>query len=159
MTSPPPGPPPGENPDDVAPQAFPPQDVPPAYRYNAPPPPGYPPPPAGYPYPPQPQPQPRISIGMVFLGPLLYAGVNLILGFMAFFGAGAVDSDGGSTNVVFAFAAVLLAVIAFGGGALLLRSRSPHAKGLGIGLMIGWALVSLFTAGFCTGINPTMYTT
>lgn len=96
---------------------------------------------------------------MVFVGPVLYAAINLVLGFMAFFAAGAVDSEGGSPNVVFILAAVLLAAIAFGGGALLLRSSSAYAKGLGIGLMVGWALVSLFTAGFCTGINPTMYTT
>ena len=24
-------------------------------------------------------------------------------------------------------------------------------------LMVGWALMSLFTAGFCTGINPELY--
>ena len=35
---------------------------------------------------------------------------------------------------------------------------SPYAKGLGLGLMIGWAVTSLFTVGFCTGINPEMYT-
>ena len=33
----------------------------------------------------------------------------------------------------------------------------PLCEGLGLGLMIGWALTSLVTVGFCTGINPTMY--
>ncbi|ORX16748.1 hypothetical protein AWC31_20910 [Mycolicibacterium wolinskyi] len=97
-------------------------------------------------------------MGMVFIGPILYATINLILGFMAFLAAGSYDSQGGNPNIVLAAAAVVLAVIAFGGGIVLLRQSSRYAKGLGIGLMIGWALVSLFTAGFCTGVNPQLYT-
>lgn len=168
MTTPPPGvppgPPPGEDPDDSA-QGFPPQDIPPAYQYStpAPPPgpytgppaPGYPPP--GYPYGGPPPAESRISIGMVFIGPILYATINLVLGFLAFFAAGAYDSQGGNPGIVFAAVTVLLALIAFGGGIILLRQSSRHAKGLGIGLMIGWALVSVFTAGFCTGVNPALY--
>jgi hypothetical protein len=61
------------------------------------------------------------------------------------------------SNTVLGFGAVLLALIAFGGGAALLRSRNPNTRGLGVGLMVGWALMSLFTAGFCTGINPELY--
>ncbi|MUL85254.1 hypothetical protein FZI95_24600 [Mycobacterium sp. CBMA247] len=94
---------------------------------------------------------------MVILGPFLYAALNLVIGFAAFIGAGAADSAGGSTNAVLGGAAVLLAFIAFGGGTVMLLSKNPTAKGLGIGLMVGWALVSLFTAGFCTGINPDLY--
>ncbi|WP_234816787.1 MULTISPECIES: hypothetical protein [Mycolicibacterium] len=167
MTTPPPGTPPGDNPGD-SPQDVPPQDIPPAYQYSTPPPnyqppppsypPNYPPPPPGYPYGAPPPPQSRISIGMVFIGPILYATINLILGFMAFLAAGSYDSQGGNPNIVLAAAAVVLAVIAFGGGIVLLRQSSRYAKGLGIGLMIGWALVSLFTAGFCTGVNPQLYT-
>ncbi|MHC9291896.1 hypothetical protein ACRCUN_05480 [Mycobacterium sp. LTG2003] len=173
MTTPPPGTPPGPPPDENAgdhPQGVPPQDIPPAYQYSTPPPPppqsypppgpppGYGPPPPGYPYGAPPPPQSRISIGMVFIGPIVYATINLILGFMAFFAAGSYDSQGGNPNVVLGAAAVLLAVIAFGGGIVLLRQNSRYAKGLGIGLMVGWALVSLFTAGFCTGVNPELYT-
>ncbi|OFB37766.1 hypothetical protein BA059_17560 [Mycolicibacterium sp. (ex Dasyatis americana)] len=94
---------------------------------------------------------------MVILGPFLYAALNLVIGFIAFMGAGATDSAGGSANAVLGGAAVLLAFIAFGGGTLMLLSKNPTAKGLGIGLMVGWALVSLFTAGFCTGVNPDLY--
>ncbi|WP_396899644.1 hypothetical protein [Mycolicibacterium sp.] len=161
MTTPP-GPPPGPPPDED------PQGYPPTYDYDAPPPvypppagyppPGYLPPPPGY-LPPPHRPEPKISIGMVFVGPVLYAGINLVIGFAAFIGGGMIDDGRGSPNLVFGFTAVLLAAIAFGGGALMLRSKSPYAKGLGIGLMVGWALVSLFTAGFCTGINPEMYQT
>lgn len=169
MTTPPPGAPPGPPPDEGpgdSPQAIPPQDSPPAYQYSTLPPPGpppsypppWPPPPPGHPYGPPPPPKSRISIGMVLIGPILYATINLILGFMAFFAAGSYDSQGGNPNIVLAAAAVSLAVLAFGGGFLLLRQSSPHAKGLGIGLMIGWALVSLCTAGFCTGVNPALYT-
>jgi hypothetical protein len=48
-------------------------------------------------------------------------------------------------------------VVAFGGGGLLVARGRPWAKGLGLGLMIGWALTSIFTLGICTGINPTIY--
>lgn len=158
-------PPHGFDPPAFGPQSFEPQGIPPAYTGDPavppppPPPQGYPgyPYPPGYPYGPPPQPQRRISVGMVFLGPILYAALNLVIGFIAFMGAGATDSAGGSPNVVLGGAALLLAAIAFGGGTLMLLSKSPTAKGLGIGLMVGWALVSLFTAGFCTGVNPELY--
>ncbi|WP_238391017.1 MULTISPECIES: hypothetical protein [unclassified Mycolicibacterium] len=161
MTAPP-GPPDdtpahGFVPPAFGPQGFEPQGIPPGYRGDAPPThPVYQYPP-GYPYGPPPQPERRISVVMVILGPFLYAALNLVIGFAAFIGAGAADSAGGSTNAVLGGAAVLLAFIAFGGGTVMLLSKNPTAKGLGIGLMVGWALVSLFTAGFCTGINPDLY--
>ncbi|MGW4097346.1 hypothetical protein [Mycobacterium sp. NPDC004974] len=162
-------PPPDENPPEFGPQSFEPQGIPPAYHGDPsappPPPPGYPaypyPPdyqyPPGNPYGPPPQPERRISVLMVVLGPVIYAALNLVIGFAGFMGAGAADSSGGNTNLVLGGTAVLLALIAFGGGTLMLLSKNPTTKGLGIGLMVGWALVSLFTAGFCTGINPELY--
>lgn len=155
---PPDAPPPhGEDPSEFGPQSFEPQGIPPAYYGGpaAPPPQGQPvyPYPPGYPY----GPPRRISVPMVILGPFVYAMLNLMIGFVGFMGAGAADSAGGSPNMVLAGTAVLLAVIAFGGGTLMLVSKSPTAKGLGIGLMVGWAMVSLFTAGLCTGINPELY--
>jgi hypothetical protein len=94
---------------------------------------------------------------MVLLGPFIYAAINLVLGFVAFIAAGMVETHTDNSGLVFGLAAIGLFLIAFGGGTVLLRRNSPHARGLGIGLMIGWALVSVFTAGFCTGINPEMY--
>jgi hypothetical protein len=93
---------------------------------------------------------------MVFVGPLIYAALNLVIGFMAFIVAGSTTNQ--AANVVFGTAAVALALIAFGGGTILLLLRSPYAKGIGLGLMIGWALTSVLTVGFCTGINPDLYT-
>lgn len=130
-----------------------PYGYPPGY---APPPAGYPPPPAGYPYGGPPKPEPRISIAMVILGPFIYAGINFVIALMAIMTAGS-RVEPNQSNTVLGFGAVLLALIAFGGGAALLRSRNPNARGLGVGLMVGWALMSLFTAGFCTGINPELY--
>jgi hypothetical protein len=116
-----------------------------------------PPYPGGYGYPPPPPPPPKkISIGMVFVGAPIYVALNSLLGFMAFIIA---SSSTGSANVILAAAAVMLALIAFGGGAALLAVRSPQAKGIGLGLMVGWALVSLVTVGICTGLNPSLYTT
>ena len=140
MTTPPPG---ESSPDD---------DRPPAPRWR----PG-PPPPPGYPYYPGPPPQPRsrIAIGMVFAGSAIYFAINLFVGFAVLAVAG---SAGRSANAMLAGTAVMLVLIAFAGGAGLLASRNRYAKGLGLGLMIGWALTSLLTVGFCTGINPAMYT-
>ena len=92
---------------------------------------------------------------MVFVGPLIYAALNLAIGFLAFVFAGSTTSD--ASNAVFGTTAVVLALIAFGGGTVLLLLRSPQAKGIGLGLMIGWALTSVVTVGFCTGINPGLY--
>lgn len=49
--------------------------------------------------------------------------------------------------------AVLLAGVAFGGGGALCFVRAPWARGFGIGLMIGWALLSIVSGGLCTGLN------
>ena len=65
-------------------------------------------------------------------------------------------SGSGPTAVV--IGAALLALVAFGGGAVLIALRRPWAKGLGLGLMIGWALLSITSVGYCTGLNPEMYT-
>ncbi|MGE2818242.1 hypothetical protein ACQI5H_24345 [Mycobacterium heidelbergense] len=53
--------------------------------------------------------------------------------------------------------AVALGVIVFGGGGTLLAVGNPTAKAIGLGLMIGWALVSVLSAGYCTGLNPAGY--
>lgn len=150
MTTPPPG---ESSPDD---------DRPPSGQWppGPPPPPGYPyypgpPPPPGYPYyPPPPQPRSRIAIGMVFAGSAIYFAINLFVALAVLAVAG---SAGQSGNAMLAGAAVMLFLIAFAGGAGLLASRNRYAKGLGLGLMIGWALLSLFSVGFCTGVNPAMY--
>ncbi|MCH9728693.1 MAG: hypothetical protein K0U84_03245 [Actinomycetia bacterium] len=93
---------------------------------------------------------------MVFAGCAVWAVVNLIVALAAVLVSAGTNS--GSDNVVLGIAALGLVVIAFGVGGILLAARNRYAKGLGLGLMIGWALTSLFTAGFCTGINPGMYT-
>ncbi|MBN6058328.1 hypothetical protein JYK22_40790, partial [Nonomuraea sp. RK-328] len=65
--------------------------------------------------------------------------------------------DGGGNSGWTAGAAVVLALVGLGGGAVLLALRRPWTTGLGLGLMIGWALWSILSAGYCTGINPGMY--
>ncbi|MBO0679378.1 hypothetical protein JRC04_18085 [Mycolicibacterium sp. S2-37] len=107
------------------------------------------------PYPHQPQQPPRkISVGMVFVGAPLYIVMNSLIGFGAFVIAGRSAEAVGTT---FAVTAGLLFLIAFGGGSILLVKGSPHGRGIGLGLMVGWALTSLVTVGICTGINPMVY--
>ena len=157
MTTPPPGD--EQNSDDVA-RPPPDQPLPPAYLPQQPPwyppPPGYRPP-GQYDYPP-PVPPPwrpptrRISVGMTFLGIFLYFTLNLVVGFAAIATA---DANGHASLIVGASA---LALIAFGGGGALLATKNATVKGLGLGLMIGWAVLSVISVGFCTGLNPEMYT-
>ncbi|MFC4063029.1 hypothetical protein ACFOWE_32520 [Planomonospora corallina] len=87
-------------------------------------------------------------IGLAFVGFLAFVVINLVVGIAA---VSTESAAGIGTGAVF------LALIAFGGGIWLTRRPEPWAKGLGIGLMAGWALVSIVSAGFCTGLNPQMY--
>jgi hypothetical protein len=169
MTTPPPGD--DQNGDDIPPPPPPEQPLPPAYLpqppWNPPPqgypppsgypPPGYPPPPGyrppgQYDYPPPVPPHtPRISVGMAFLGAFIYFALNFVIAFAVL---AAADSNGHASVVV---GAVVLALIAFGGGGTLLATAKATGKGLGLGLMIGWAILSVVSVGFCTGINPELY--
>lgn len=159
MTTPPPGPPDDTPPHGDGPDSFEPQGIPPGY--HGPPPSSYPvyPYPLDYPAGPPPQ-QPRqrrISTVTVLLGPLIFVVLNVIVGFSTVMMTGWADSAGISSDVVLGLGAALLTLLAFGGGAMMLRSTSADTRGLGLGLMVGWALTSLVTAGICTGVNPTMY--
>lgn len=126
------------------------------------PPPGWPPP--GYPYgPDQPYPgwppPPRRSGGEIFgavvVGVFLYFGINLVVGFMVIAGL----AQAVSSHAALVTGAIVLGLIAFGGGGVLVALRNPWARGIGMGLMIGWAITSIVTVGFCTGLNPTLYET
>jgi hypothetical protein len=78
---------------------------------------------------------------MVFLGIFSFVVADFVL---------FVTTGTGNGRVVLALATVALA----GGGAVcLVRSRSRGARGFGIGLMIGWALVTIVSGGICTGLN------
>jgi hypothetical protein len=92
-------------------------------------------------------------IGLAVVGVFLFGGINLVLGFIVLIAA-----SGSNSSATVGVGAGVLALIAFGGGAGLIALRKPWTKGLGIGLMIGWALLSITTVGFCTGLNPEMYT-
>ena len=113
-----------------------------------------PPPPPGW-YPPPPPPPPNNTgtvVGLAVVGVVAFGAVNLLVGLVVL----AIAAEHG--GAVVAVGAVILALIAFGGGACLIALRRPWTKGLGIGLMIGWALLSITSVGFCTGLNPEMYT-
>ncbi|MDA0631867.1 hypothetical protein OUY22_00430 [Nonomuraea sp. MCN248] len=95
--------------------------------------------------------QPRstgVVVGLAALGVFAYVVFNVVVGFIAVSLA---------TPAVLGVAAGFLFLGAIGGGVGLLLVRTPWAKGLGLGLMIGWALVSIVSAGWCTGLNPGLY--
>ncbi len=101
-----------------------------------------------------------VAIAMVFAGLSIYSVVNGVLGFFIFFAAlSQSSSSGGSADAtaMVIFGAVALALLGLVAGVGLLFVRKPWAVGTGIGLMMGWALWSITTAGFCTGINPALY--
>lgn len=112
------------------------------------------PPPGWRPTPPPPPPSTTgMVVGLAVVGVFVFGGINLVLGFIVLAAA-----SGANSPAAVAIGAVVLGLIAFGGGAGLIALRKPWAKGLGIGLMIGWALLSITSVGFCTGLNPEMYT-
>lgn len=92
---------------------------------------------------------------MAFAGFAIFVVLDLVVVFATLGLANNVTSN---EELVIGIGAALLAGIALGGGGFLVALRKPWAKGLGLGLMIGWALVSIVSVGFCTGINPSIYT-
>jgi len=94
-----------------------------------------------------------LVVGLAVAGAFAYFAVNLIVALLVLMLA----AESSSSTAVLATGTVGLALFAFGGGAVLLALRRPWTKGLGLGLMIGWALTSICTVGFCTGINPSIY--
>jgi hypothetical protein len=110
------------------------------------------------PWPPPPQIPPNttgIVVGMAFAGMAVYSVVNAVLGFAIF--VAAMEAEGGSGITLVIVGAVFLALLGLGAGLGLLLVRKPWTKGLGMGLMIGWALWSILSAGLCTGVNPALY--
>ncbi|MEV0684956.1 hypothetical protein AB0I35_13940 [Nocardia sp. NPDC050378] len=117
-------------------------------------------------YPPAPPPPPPGAnppgqggqvAAMAAAGALSFIGVNAMAGFVVLMLA-ASTADATAARVLFGLAALVSAGAAFGGGWALIRLRKPVWKGFGLGLMIGWALTTVCTAGFCTAVNPYLYT-
>jgi hypothetical protein len=90
----------------------------------------------------------------MFAGLALYSVLNIVIGFFMFFAT--MGSSSANTPFLVAGTAVL-ALIGLGLGVALLLLRRPWTKGLGLGLMTGWALWSILSAGYCTGLNPELY--
>ncbi|MEU7832449.1 hypothetical protein [Nonomuraea sp. NPDC049129] len=87
-------------------------------------------------------------VGLAFAGAFGYWILNVIVGLIVV---------SMSSTVAIGVAAGFLAVVGIGAGIVLVVLRKPWALGLGLGLMIGWALASIVSAGYCTGLNPGMY--
>ncbi|WP_205314773.1 hypothetical protein [Nonomuraea lactucae] len=81
--------------------------------------------------------------------------INVVVGF--FIVIASMEQNSGTSAGFVAAGAVVLALVGLGAGTGLLFVRRPWATGLGLGLMIGWALWSIVSAGFCTGLNPELY--
>ncbi|RVX46276.1 hypothetical protein EDD27_9148 [Nonomuraea polychroma] len=89
-----------------------------------------------------------LVVGLAFAGFFGYLVVNVITGLVAL----AFESE-----VAFGVAAGFLALFGIGLGLVFVLLRRSWSIGLGLGFMIGWALTSIVTAGFCTGLNPELY--
>lgn len=81
-----------------------------------------------------------MSVWLAVLGVLLVVPMSFLLVFAI---------EGLSTGARGGIFAGLVFVV--GGG--LCFVRSPRARGLGIGLMAGWAMLSITTGGICTGLQ------
>ncbi|MBB6346403.1 hypothetical protein AB0C18_11680 [Nonomuraea muscovyensis] len=95
-------------------------------------------------------------MALAFVGVTVYSVLNIVLGFVVLVMATSNSNDTINTGILVA-GALVLALVGLGAGAGLLFVRRPWATGLGLGLMLGWALWSIVSAGYCTGLNPTMY--
>lgn len=94
-------------------------------------------------------------VAFTFLGLAVYSIVNVVIGFSVF--VAATDAKGSTTPYVIV-GAVVLALVGLGAGiGLCLVRDKVWTRGTGLGLMIGWALWSILTAGLCTGLNPNLY--
>ncbi|MEV4111426.1 hypothetical protein [Nonomuraea sp. NPDC049695] len=94
-------------------------------------------------------------IALIFAGLAIYSVLNVVIGVLVFIAAG---SGGAGVTPYLITGTVLLALIGLGAGiGLLFVRRQPWTKGIGLGLMIGWALWSIVSAGYCTGLNPGLY--
>lgn len=101
------------------------------------------------PTPPPLPPERTVSIGAVVGGLFLVPVLSLV----AFLVTGSLYENPG---LAFPFLVGVPALV--GGGLLLFVPRnSPPARGFGIGMMVSWAALSIFTAGLCTGLNPSLY--
>jgi hypothetical protein len=81
-----------------------------------------------------------ISVGFLFLGIVLVIPMSVAIVFGLY---------GQSPALV----AGLFAGLVFIGGGGLCFVKSPTARGIGLGLMAGWAILSITTAGLCTGLS------
>ncbi|MER7500511.1 hypothetical protein AB0L05_28020 [Nonomuraea pusilla] len=88
-------------------------------------------------------------MGLAIVGMFGFLMVNLVVALVAI----SMES-----TVALAVAAGFLALLGLGAGVVLVVLRKSWSIGLGLGLMIGWGLSSIVTAGFCTGLNPALYT-
>ncbi|SEG76745.1 hypothetical protein SAMN05444920_104412 [Nonomuraea solani] len=93
-------------------------------------------------------------MGLLFAGIALYSVLNTVIGFFTFVAA---TGQTGNTTPFVIVGTALLALIGLGAGIGLLFVKQPWARGLGLGLMMGWALWSILSAGLCTGLNPALY--
>ncbi|SEL44825.1 hypothetical protein [Nonomuraea pusilla] len=88
-------------------------------------------------------------MGLAIAGMFGFLMVNLVVALVAI----SMES-----TVALGVAAGFLALLGLGAGVVLVVLRKSWSIGLGLGLMIGWGLSSIVTAGFCTGLNPALYT-
>ncbi|MEU9805231.1 hypothetical protein [Mycobacterium sp. NPDC050853] len=109
-------------------------------------------------YPPPEQPKSGVSGAMMFAGALSFIFGNAVFGFLALMiGGSLADRHHTGFEVVSGFVAVMGILVAFGVGTVLIRKGGRDKRGWGVGLMVGWALVSMLTVGICTGLNPMLY--
>lgn len=101
---------------------------------------------------PPPSPPPRrtgVIVGLAFAGLFGYFIANLAIGVIAL---------NFESTVAIGVAAGVLALLGIGAGVVFVLLRKSWSIGLGLGLLIGWSLTSIISAGYCTGLNPGLYT-
>ncbi|MFI7615462.1 hypothetical protein ACIBP6_29965 [Nonomuraea terrae] len=93
-------------------------------------------------------------VGMLFAGLGLYSVLNVILVVAVLASGMSWTGDGPSPALLMAVVLIVVGPVA---GIVLCFVRGSWTRGLGLGLMIGWATWSIVSVGFCTGLNPGLY--
>ncbi|WP_436491913.1 hypothetical protein [Actinokineospora sp. HUAS TT18] len=82
-----------------------------------------------------------VSPGMVLVGAAAFLPLDLMVLLIVHSGGGTALST-----------VVLLGLAVFGGGLILVLTPNRSARGFGIGLLLGWVIVTVVTGGAFTGL-------
>lgn len=96
------------------------------------------------------QQQPRFPGWSVVGGIALSLVIMVVWLPLSLVGAGAITGYSAGNAAVLAF--LLLLLVPLVPAVVLVRGRTPHRRGLGLGLLMGWGLIAIVSGGVCINL-------